>query len=127
MSRRILLGGAAAMIVAIVVISGWRFLHESGPPSGAASIHGTITHVTPSVDGGFVLVEEKPSDTSGSAKASVTISGSARILVHRASGYAAGHFGDLATGQLVDVWFDGQVMTSYPLQARASAIVVLLD
>ena len=47
--------------------------------------------------------------------------------MHRASGYTAGRFGDLAAGQLVDVWFDGLVMTSYPLQAKASAIVVLTD
>src|SRR6266550_9441224 len=124
MPGRVLLAGAAAILLAIALVSGWLFVRGSGPPSGAASLHGTITRITPAGDGGVVLVEEKPGEAGGSAKASVTISSRARILMHRASGYTAGRFGDLAAGQLVDVWFDGLVMTSYPLQAKASAIVV---
>jgi hypothetical protein len=92
-----------------------------GPPktpdvvTEAPSIRGTITRLA----AGRILVEEEPLDSSGSAKASVRLTASTRVL--RASGEALGRQ-DLRVGQQVSAWFDGPVMQSYPVQATASAV-----
>jgi hypothetical protein len=81
----------------------------------APSIRGTITQA----GSDRILIEEEPLDSSGSAKASVRLTGSTRIL--RGSGEAARRR-DLRVGQQVSAWFEGPVMESYPVQARASAV-----
>jgi hypothetical protein len=81
----------------------------------APSIRGTITQA----GSDRILIEEEPLDSSGSAKASVRLTGSTRVL--RGSGEAARRR-DLRVGQHVSAWFDGPVMESYPVQARASAV-----
>jgi hypothetical protein len=93
-------------------------------PSGSPSIRGTITSVTPLAGQGVVLVEERPQDRGGSEKASVTVNGATRIYRGRISASTRGSFSDLRTGQLVDVWYEGPVLTSYPLQATASVILI---
>jgi hypothetical protein len=81
----------------------------------APSIRGTITWV----GSDQILIEEEPLDSSGSAKASVRLTGSTRVL--RGSGEAVRRR-DLRVGQQVSAWFEGPVMESYPIQARASAV-----
>jgi hypothetical protein len=92
---------------------------RSSPPdvvtTEAPSIRGTITRA----GGDRILVEEEPLDSSGSAKANVRLTASTRVL--RGSGEAARRR-DLRVGQQVSAWFDGPVMESYPVQARASAV-----
>jgi hypothetical protein len=81
----------------------------------APSIRGTITQARAD----RILIEEEPLDSSGSAKARVRLTGSTRVL--RGSGEAARRR-DLRVGQQVSAWFEGPVMESYPVQARASAV-----
>jgi hypothetical protein len=99
------------------------------PPTRGPDITGQITrvryeiiHVTARV---IILVEAVPSDTSGSAKALVTVDGSTRLF--RANADAAVRVEDLLTGTTVSVWFDGPVAESYPSQAKAGALFIHTD
>lgn len=83
--------------------------------SEAPSIRGTVTRTSP----GRILIEEEPLDSTGSAKASVRLTSSTRVL--RSSGEAS-RPDDLQVGQKVSAWFDGPVMESYPVQATAKAV-----
>lgn len=125
MSRRILIGGAA---LAVLVMAGGIALvvmaRADAAPSGSPSIRGTITSVSPLAGQGVILVEERPEDRAGSDKASVTVNAATRIYRGRVSASTRGSFSDLRNGQLVEVWFGGPVLTSYPVQATASVILI---
>ena len=124
MPRRILLASAALAL--LIVASGIALVmaRADAAPSGPSSIRGTITSVSPLVGQGVILVEERPQDRAGSNKASVTINASTRIYRGRIDASTKGSFSDLRNGQLVEVWFAGPVLTSYPLQATASVVVI---
>jgi hypothetical protein len=125
MSRRILIGGAA--LVLLVTAGGIALLvmaRSDAAPSGSPSIRGTVTSVSPLAAQGVILVEERPQDRAGSDKASVTVNAATRIYRGRVSASTKGSFSDLHNGQLVEVWFAGPVLTSYPVQATASVILV---
>jgi hypothetical protein len=125
MSRRILIGGAA--LVLLVTAGGIALLvmaRSDAAPSGSPSIRGTVTSVSPLAAQGVILVEERPQDRAGSDKASVTVNAATRIYRGRVSASTKGSFSDLHNGQLVEVWFAGPVLTSYPVQATASVILI---
>ena len=86
-------------------------------PTSAPDIRGTIT----AVEARRIRVEEVPAEQSGSAKASVAFDDRTPIL-RRAGGRATADA--LVQGAVVSVWFTGPVAESYPVQARARAIVV---
>ena len=93
----------------------------AGPPARNPDIAGVITRI--SNNGNTILVEENPSDTAGSAKASVTIDGNTRIWNVVGPGEVARiDAGKLRVGISVRVWFDGPVAESYPVQGRAADI-----
>src|ERR1700694_5109141 len=126
MSKRVLIGSAAALAL-LVIAAGIALVvrtQADAAPSGPPSIRGTITTVSPLVGQGVIMVEERPQDLAGSNKASVTVNASTRIYRGRISASTKGSFGDLRNGQIVEVWFDGPVLTSYPVQAAASVIVI---
>jgi len=125
MPRRILFGGAA--LVLLVLAGGLALLLMSGSdaaPNGPPSIRGTITSVSPLSGQGVILVEERPQDRAGSDKASITVNAATRIYRGRVGASTKGSFSDLRNAQLVEVWFAGPVLTSYPVQATASVIVI---
>ena len=90
-------------------------------PTRPADITGIVTRVSAGTGGVQLVVEENPSDTAGSAKASVRTDASTHWFT------AGGMFdpSQLKQGMRVSVWFDGPVATSYPVQAKGSDIVVL--
>ncbi len=93
----------------------------SSPPTRAPDITGEITRLT-DVSGGLqLLVETVPSDTAGSAKASVRTDSSTRWF----AGSATYDASQLRQGMRVSVWFDGPVAMSYPVQAKAADVLVL--
>src|SRR3989441_1113250 len=126
MPRRILLGGAA--LVLLVLAGGLALLlmsRSDAAPNGPPSIRGTITSVSPLSGQGVILVEERPQDRAGSDKASITVNAATRIYRGRVGASRKGSFSDLRNARLVEVWFAGPVLTSYPVQATASVIVIL--
>jgi len=93
----------------------------SGPPTREPDITGVVTHV--SDDRATVLVEERPQETAGSAKASVRITADTRLWTADARRASAA---DIVLGSNVRVWYDGPVATSYPLQAKAGDLALVL-
>lgn len=99
---------------------------RAAPPSGPPSIEGTITdmriageHLT------VIRVEENPSESAGSAKASVTVSNTTRVIGTTGGGGMSRLRDELRPGRRVRVWFVGPVAESYPVQARAAALELI--
>ena len=90
-------------------------------PTRPADITGIVTRVSAGADGVQFLVEENPSDSAGSAKASVRTTAS----THWFRGSASFDPTQLTQGMRVSVWFDGPVATSYPVQAKGADVLVL--
>ena len=96
-----------------------------GAAKGAADITGFVTSVSGRADGVTVLVEADPSHPSFGDKASVAVTSNTRITRRAQGGEVAATFRDLVPGLQVEVWFDGPVATSYPVQGKAQALVIL--
>lgn len=96
-----------------------------GAASRAADMTGFVTSVSGRADGVTVLVESDPSHPSIGDKASVAVTSSTRITRRSPSGEVAATFRDLVPGLRVEVWFDGPVATSYPVQGKAQALVIV--
>ncbi len=92
-----------------------------GLPTRAPDIAGTITYAGP----GTILVEERPNETAGSAKASVRIADATTVWRATGAGQERASAADLVPGRLVRVWFDGPIAETYPVQATARAIVIV--
>src|SRR3989442_13349790 len=100
MPRRILLGGAA--LVLLVLAGGLALLlmsRSDAAPNGPPSIRGTITSVSPLSGQGVILVEERPQDRAGSDKASITVNAATRIY-RRVGASTKGSFSDLRNARL---------------------------
>jgi hypothetical protein len=102
---------------AIILAAAARGLAE--PPENG--VRGVVTEVSRSAE--VVLVEEDPSERSGSAKGEFAVTGRTEILEQR--GGAAVSFEDLRIGQLVEATYEGPVAESYPTQGIAGRIIIL--
>ncbi len=87
------------------------------------SVRGLITEVSRSAE--VVLVEEDPSDESGSAKGQFAVSRETEILEQRGGDLAPVSFEDLRVGQMVEATYAGPIAESYPTQGVAGRIVIL--
>jgi hypothetical protein len=108
----------AAMLV-VVLAAASPVLAE--PPEN--SIRGWVTEVSPSAE--VVLVEEDPSEESGSAKGWFAVTGETEILERQDGDLAPVPFEDLRVGQVVEADYSGPVAESYPTQGVAGRIVIL--
>ena len=74
---------------------------------------------------GSFVVDDGVDQEGASLAARVTVPSDVAILVEDgAGGWTLGSFADLTDGAAVQVWFDGPVAESYPVQATAGSIVV---
>jgi hypothetical protein len=87
------------------------------------SIRGEITEVSRSAE--VVLVEENPSDESGSAKGEFAVDDETEILEQQDGDLAPVAFEALRVGQMVEATYTGPVAESYPTQGVAGRIVIL--
>ena len=87
------------------------------------SIRGSITHVSPNAE--VVLVEENPSDESGSAKGEFAVTEETEIFERRGGRLTPVSFEVLRVGQMVEATYAGPVAESYPTQGTAGRIVIL--
>ncbi|MFN2400217.1 MAG: DUF3221 domain-containing protein [Gemmatimonadaceae bacterium] len=96
-------------------------------PTSTPAVSGTVTRITAGGTSrlGTILIEEVPSDSSGSAKFSVTIVKETGLFTEDREIPRPVVFDSLKVGQKVKAWFTGPVMESYPAQARAQAIVIV--
>jgi hypothetical protein len=88
-------------------------------------IHGTITRTNASSGRQTILVEENPAERSGSLKALTTINATTAIVRRTTQGDRPATIAELLEGKTVDVWFDGPVAESYPVQALAKRVIIL--
>jgi hypothetical protein len=86
-------------------------------------IRGEITEVSRSAE--VVLVEEDPSDESGSAKGEFAVDPQTEILEQQDGDLAPVAFEALRDGQMVEATYSGPVAESYPTQGVAGRIVIL--
>jgi len=102
----------------------------TAPPSAAADITGTVRDLSISAGGDslpVLLVVADPvaaGSTSSVDKASVRVTKDTVVWTPQG---ARGAASDLARGELVAVWFSGPVAESYPVQAAAGAVQILLS
>jgi Protein of unknown function (DUF3221) len=87
------------------------------------SIRGSITEVSRSAE--VVLVEEDPSEESGSDKGEFAVTGETEILAQRGEDQTPVSFEALRVGQTVEATYAGPVAESYPTQGVAGRIVIL--
>ena len=129
------LAAAAAMALASACAGACAGQEEEPETSPAAEaresrpdVSGTITRLdTLDGIGGRVAeatVEANPLEESGSAKARVTITTATRIFVDESDVRRPATLDELRRLRTVDVWFEGPVMESYPVQATAARVVV---
>lgn len=96
-------------------------------PKGPPSLRGTITSVQPARTApsrNMIRVEERPNQSSGDAKAVVSVSSTTVIYEREGTALVRIPFERIQTGWSADVWFEGPVAESYPVQATAGALVV---
>ena len=109
------------LLAAMLLASGCSPVSSPRMPADPASIAGRVTAVTRSGERiGSIRVEERPSDVSGSAKASVRVVQGTNVL---RDGNRV-DFDALQVGQWVRVWFTGPVAESYPVQATGGTVSI---
>ena len=86
-------------------------------------VRGVVTEASRSAK--VVLVEENPSDRSGSAKGEFAVTDETEILQQKEGDQAPASFEDLQVGQMVEATYAGPVAESYPTQGIAGRIVIL--
>jgi hypothetical protein len=96
-----------------------------GATDRAADIAGIVTSVSGRTDGVTVLVESDPSTPTAGTKASVAVTSGTRITRRAQGGDVPATARELIPGTVVEVWFDGPVAMSYPVQGRAQALVIV--
>lgn len=72
---------------------------------------------------GTVLLESDPGVQEGD-KASLTVDGDTVLLRRTSDGFEPVTFDDLAGGDTAEAWVFGPIAESYPVQARADALVI---
>ena len=96
-----------------------------GAANRSADIAGIVTSVSGRADGVTVLVESDPSTPSTGSKASVAVTSGTKITRRAQGGDIAATVRELTPGVQVEVWFDGPAAMSYPVQAKALAVVIV--
>jgi hypothetical protein len=80
-------------------------------------VRGVVTEASRSAE--VVLVEEDPSEESGSAKGEFAVTEETEILEQRDGQLASVGFGVLRIGQMVEATYEGPVAESYPTRGVA--------
>jgi hypothetical protein len=86
-------------------------------------VRGVVTEASRSAE--VVLVEEDPSEESGSAKGEFAVTEETEILEQRDGQLASVGFEVLRIGQMVEATYEGPVAESYPTRGVAGRIVIL--
>ncbi|NLE22564.1 MAG: DUF3221 domain-containing protein [Actinobacteria bacterium] len=99
----------------------------TAPPAVPADITGTIHDLTRNEDSGvtvLLVVDDGAAPGATLDRASVTVTSQTVVWMLKGG---RGTAGDLGAGQMVSVWFDGPVAESYPVQAKAGVVRILLE
>jgi hypothetical protein len=111
--------------LAALAALGIAFASPAMAQSPDNGVRGLVTEVSRSAE--FVVVEEDPSDRSGSAKGEFAVTEETEILEQRDGDLAPAPFEALRVGQTVEATYAGPVVESYPTQGVAGRIVILAE
>ena len=106
-----------ALAGVLAVLSGCETTTTDVAPGSEPFIRGTIT----AIDGNTIRVEVNPAEEHRGKKALLRITKETIILDSLGEPLSQS---DLVIGQIVSVWVTGPVIETYPVQAKASLIVV---
>jgi Protein of unknown function (DUF3221) len=109
--------------LAALAALGIAFASPAMAQSPDNGVRGVVTEVSRSAE--FVVVEEDPSDRSGSAKGEFAVTEETEILEQRDGQLASVGFEVLRIGQMVEATYEGPVAESYPTRGVAGRIVIL--
>ncbi|HEX2182365.1 MAG TPA: DUF3221 domain-containing protein [Rubrobacteraceae bacterium] len=109
-------------------VLGWALAPAALAPMALAQspetgVRGVVTEVSRSAE--IVVVEENPSEESGSAKGEFAVTDETEILEQRDEELAPVDFEVLRVGQMVEATYSGPVAESYPTRGVAGRIVIL--
>ena len=111
--------------LAALAALGIAFASPAMAQSPDNGVRGVVTEVSRSAE--FVVVEEDPSDRSGSAKGEFAVTEETEILEQRDGDLAPAPFEALRVEQTVEATYAGPVVESYPTQGVAGRIVILAE
>jgi len=122
---------ALTAALAVVLLSACAGDGDAAPApiTGDPDIRGAITSISAGdgdVIGSVRIVGAIAQDTAYD-RAVVRVESDTRILRGAGNATMEVTFGDLTVGQTVEAWFTGPVAESYPVQAKASQIVILAE
>ena len=113
-----------AITLALVAVAASAACSPASPPDENPSVRGTITSISRSGDSGSMLVESAGPPVFDVDRAQMRVDGDTSLLREAEDGYEPIAFSEFAEGDAVDIWFEGPVAESYPVQAYARAIVL---
>jgi hypothetical protein len=118
---------ALAVGLALTLLAACTNGGDAAPSPSAPDIRGVITNIS---DGsgdviGSVRIEGDIAQDTAYDKAVVRVEGDTRILRQVGNAMMEVTFADLTVGQAVEAWFTGPVAESYPVQVKASQIVIV--
>jgi hypothetical protein len=100
--------------LALLLAALWMIAFVTGTPAFAEppenSVRGSVTEVSRSAE--VVVIEEDPSDESGSAKGEFAVTEETGILERQGGDLAPVPFEDLRVGQMVEATYSGPVTES---------------
>ncbi len=118
---------ALAAALAMLLLSACTSDSDAATGTIGPDIRGAITSITLGSGDviGSVRIEGTIDDDTSYDKAIVRVEGDTKIFRHDGEQLIEATFADLAVGQTVEAWFTGPVAESYPVQAKASQIVIV--
>ena len=118
---------ALAAGLALVLLGACTGDGDAAPTPGDPDIRGVVTSITEGAGDvtGSVRIEGAIDEDTGYDKAVVRVESDTRILRQVGNAMMEITFGDLEVGQTVEAWFTGPVAESYPVQVKASQIVIV--
>ena len=113
--------------LALVLLSACTSDDDAAPAADGPDIRGVITSITGGSGDvtGSVRIEGAIDQDTAYDKAVVRVEGDTRIFRQAGNALMEVTFSDLTVGQTVEAWFTGPVAESYPVQVKASQIVIV--
>lgn len=128
-SRSVPVKAALALTVALALalLGGCTGDGDGAPETGDPDIRGVITSISAGSGDvtGSVRIEGAIAQDTEYDKAVVRVEDDTKIYRRSGEQLTEATFAGLAVGQTVEAWFTGPVAESYPVQAKASQIVIV--
>ncbi len=118
---------ALVAALALVILAACTSDGDAAPADDGPDIRGAITSITAGSGDviGSVRIEGAIDQDTAYDKAVVRVESDTQILRQAGNALMEVTFSDLTVGQTVEAWFTGPVAESYPVQVKASQIVIV--